>query len=97
MVSLADSPQFFTSTGLSTNLGLINTGEFTHSRSPDHWLIEILSSAKAWGFTIAIILVAFIGKFGGCAVAARYIGFNWREAGAIGGLMSCKGSVWQIL
>ena len=33
-----------------------------------------------------------MGKFGGCAFAARFFaGFNWRESGAIGSLMSCKG------
>jgi len=45
-----------------------------------------------WGYTIAIIVTAFIGKFGGCLLAARYFaGFNWREASTIGSLMSCKG------
>jgi Kef-type K+ transport system membrane component KefB len=48
-----------------------------------------------WAYTVAICAVAFIGKFGGCAVAARLTGFSWREAGAIGSLMSCKGSVLQ--
>ena len=49
-----------------------------------------------WGYTIAIICCAFAGKFGGCALAARYLaGFNWRESGAIGSLMSCKG--WASL
>ncbi len=46
-----------------------------------------------WGFTAAICVLAFIGKFGGCALAARYTGFSWREASTIGTLMSCKGSV----
>lgn len=45
-----------------------------------------------WAYTIAIIFTAFVGKFGGCALAAKYLaGFNWRESGAIGSLMSCKG------
>lgn len=47
-----------------------------------------------WGYTIAIIITAFIGKFGGCMFAAHYAaGFNWRESSAIGSLMSCKGYV----
>jgi len=93
MVTRADSLQYFTFSGLSTDLGLLNTGESIYSRTPN-WLIEILLSGKTWGFTIAVIVIAFIGKFGGCAVAARCIGFSWREASAIGSLMSCKGSVW---
>ena len=55
--------------------------------------MKILSSGTIWGFTIAIIVLAFMGKFGGCTLAARYAGFNWREASTIGSLMSCKGSV----
>ena len=60
----------------------------------DGRLMGNLSSGTIWGFTIAIIVLAFTGKFGGCMLAARYAGFNWREAGTIGSLMSCKGSVW---
>ena len=47
-----------------------------------------------WAYTIAIIFTAFVGKFGGCTIAARYFaGFNWRESSTIGSLMSCKGYV----
>jgi len=41
-----------------------------------------------WGYTVAICVLAFTGKFGGCSLAARYTGFTWREAGTIGSLMS---------
>jgi len=45
-----------------------------------------------------IIGLAYISKFGGCAVAARYgAGFNWRESAAIGSLMSCKGLVELVV
>ncbi|KAH9080283.1 Sodium/hydrogen exchanger family-domain-containing protein [Lactarius deliciosus] len=50
-----------------------------------------------WGFTAAICILAFIGKFGGCALAARYTGFSWREASTIGSLMSCKGLIELIV
>ena len=46
-----------------------------------------------WAFTIAIISLAFFGKFVGCTTAARFSGFAWREASTIGALMSCKGYV----
>ena len=46
-----------------------------------------------WAFTFAIILLSFIGKFGGCAIASRLTGYGWREASTIGALMSCKGLV----
>jgi Kef-type K+ transport system membrane component KefB len=39
-----------------------------------------------------------VGKFGGCAFAARFFaGFNWRESGAIGSLMSCKGYIYFFI
>lgn len=46
-----------------------------------------------WAFTIAIISLAFFGKFTGCTIAARISGFPWRESSTIGALMSCKGYV----
>jgi len=56
--------------------------------------LGMLNDGITWGFTIAIIVTAFIGKFGGCTIAARYVaGFNIREASTIGALMSCKGYV----
>ena len=46
-----------------------------------------------WAFTIAIIVLSFFGKFGGCMIASRLAGCSWRESSAIGALMSCKGFV----
>ena len=67
-----NSLQYFTLSGLNTNLGLLDTG-------------------KTWGYTILICVVAFFAKFLGCFVTAKLCGFNIRESGAIGTLMSCKG------
>ncbi|KAI9447249.1 Sodium/hydrogen exchanger family-domain-containing protein [Russula earlei] len=78
MVSVIFLPLYFTLSGLSTDLGLLNTGTI-------------------WGFTICICVLAFAGKFGGCTLAARYIGFSWREASTIGSLMSCKGLIELIV
>lgn len=72
------SLQYFTISGLNTNLGLLNDG-------------------ITWGFTIAICVLAFTGKFGGCTVAAKSCGFGWRESSTIGALMSCKGLVELIV
>ncbi|KAH8989116.1 Sodium/hydrogen exchanger family-domain-containing protein [Lactarius akahatsu] len=57
----------------------------------------ILLLGTIWGFTAAICILAFIGKFGACALAARYTGFSWREASTIGSLMSCKGLIELIV
>jgi Kef-type K+ transport system membrane component KefB len=79
MVSVIFLPLYFTLSGLSTDLGLLNNG-------------------ITWAYTILIILTAFVSKFGGCTIAARYSsGFNWRESGAIGSLMSCKGLVELVV
>ncbi|KNZ72012.1 K(+)/H(+) antiporter 1 [Termitomyces sp. J132] len=79
MVAIIFLPLYFTLSGLSTNLGLLNNG-------------------ITWAYTIAIVFTAFIGKFGGCSLAAKYAaGFSWRESAAIGSLMSCKGLVELIV
>jgi Kef-type K+ transport system membrane component KefB len=53
--------------------------------------LGLMDNAITWGYTIIICMVAFFSKFVGCYFAAKATGFNWREAGAIGSLMSCKG------
>ncbi|PPQ97543.1 hypothetical protein CVT26_002328 [Gymnopilus dilepis] len=79
LVSIVFLPLYFTLSGLSTDLGLLNNG-------------------ITWGYTIAIIIAAFVGKFGGCTVAAHFVaGFNWRESSTIGSLMSCKGLIELIV
>lgn len=78
MVAIIFLPLYFTLSGLSTNLKLLNNG-------------------ITWAFTIAIICLAFTGKFGGCCLAARFSGFSWRESSTIGALMSCKGLVELIV
>ncbi|CAE7216799.1 unnamed protein product [Rhizoctonia solani] len=59
--------------------------------------LGLLNDGTAWGYTFLIVAVAFFGKFIGCAATARYMGFDTREAGAIGMLMSCKGLVELIV
>lgn len=53
--------------------------------------LGLLNTGEIWGYTILICVVAFFSKFIGCATAAKLAGFNIRESGAIGSLMSCKG------
>jgi Kef-type K+ transport system membrane component KefB len=56
-----------------------------------------LDNGITWGYTIAIIIVAYASKFIGCAIPARLTGFSIRESAAIGTLMSCKGLVELIV
>jgi len=53
--------------------------------------LGLLDNGTTWGYVVLLCVVAFFGKFVGCAAAARANKFNLRESGAIGVLMSCKG------
>ncbi|KAF8214100.1 potassium:hydrogen antiporter [Mycena galopus ATCC 62051] len=59
--------------------------------------LGLLDNGITWGYVFLTCLVAFSSKFVACSVAAFTSGFNWREAGAIGSLMSCKGLVELIV
>ncbi|KAF9564551.1 potassium:hydrogen antiporter [Agrocybe pediades] len=59
--------------------------------------LSLLNEGKDWGYIVLICLVAFSSKFFSCGIAAYCGGFNWRESGAIGSLMSCKGLVELIV
>ena len=55
--------------------------------------LGLLDNGITWGYVVLLCVVAFASKFFACAGAAFAMGFNWREAGAMGSLMSCKGYV----
>ncbi|KZP00154.1 cation/H+ exchanger [Calocera viscosa TUFC12733] len=59
--------------------------------------LGLLDRAVDWGYIVALCVIAFVGKFTGCASVAAFFGFNWRESSAIGTLMSCKGLVELIV
>jgi Kef-type K+ transport system membrane component KefB len=44
-----------------------------------------------WAFCVLVLLAASIGKFGGCAAAARAHRIPWRESAAIGVMMNTRG------
>ncbi|MET0402029.1 MAG: cation:proton antiporter [Cystobacter sp.] len=59
--------------------------------------IGLLNTTDHWLMCGFIILLACLGKFGGSAVAARFTGSSWREAGAIGVLMNTRGLMELIV
>ncbi|KAM0717690.1 hypothetical protein Q7P37_007542 [Cladosporium fusiforme] len=59
--------------------------------------VGLLDNGITWGYTIAVIFVAFFAKFIGATLAARLTGLVWRESFTIGALMSCKGLVELIV
>ena len=53
--------------------------------------IGLINDSYLWKITGLIILVAVIGKFLGSALAARFVGQNWRDSLTIGALMNTRG------
>ncbi len=56
-----------------------------------------LLSAGQWLLCSLILFVAFVGKFGGSAVAARLAGLGWRDAAGLGILMNTRGLMELIV
>lgn len=53
--------------------------------------IGLINDVRLWEVTGLIILVAVSGKFLGSAVAARFVGQNWKDSLTIGALMNTRG------
>jgi Kef-type K+ transport system membrane component KefB len=53
--------------------------------------IGLLNDLYLWQVTGGIVAVAIIGKFAGSAIAARFVGQNWRNSLSIGALMNTRG------
>ncbi len=53
--------------------------------------IGLINDMYLWKITGLIIAVAVIGKFVGSALAARFVGQNWRDSLTIGALMNTRG------
>jgi Kef-type K+ transport system membrane component KefB len=50
----------------------------------------LASAALLMPFAL-ILLSGFAGKYFGCALSMRAVGFGWRESFAVGGLMNARG------
>jgi len=58
----------------------------------------LLSGVDDWRYCGLIVLVATLGKFGGCLTAAKLSGLGWRDSSAIGILMNTRGLMeWIVL
>ncbi len=53
--------------------------------------IGLLNTVDAWMICGGIIVIAVLGKFFGSALAAKYMGFGWRDSFALGILMNTRG------
>ena len=52
--------------------------------------IGTMKGGALWLMCGLVLLVAFVGKFGGCWLAARLNGLRWREASIIGVMMNTR-------
>ena len=59
--------------------------------------IGLINDSYLWQITGLIILVAVIGKFFGSALAAKFVGQNWRDSLTIGALMNTRGLMELIV
>ncbi|NCU02701.1 MAG: cation/H(+) antiporter [Chitinophagaceae bacterium] len=53
--------------------------------------IGLLNDPEIWKLTGIIILIAVAGKFIGSALAAKFMGQNWKDSLSIGALMNTRG------
>ncbi|AHM61806.1 sodium/hydrogen exchanger [Flammeovirgaceae bacterium 311] len=53
--------------------------------------IGLLNDWNLWLVCLLVSLVAIAGKFGGSALAARFVGQSWKESLSIGALMNTRG------
>ncbi len=53
--------------------------------------IGLINTPELWGVCLMLIAVAFFGKLGGCSIAARLVGENWKDSLTIGTLMTTRG------
>lgn len=53
--------------------------------------IGLINDPYLWKVTGFIILVAVVGKFFGSAIAAKFVGQNWKDSLTIGALMNTRG------
>ena len=59
--------------------------------------VGLLNDPYLWKVTGFIILVAVVGKFFGSALAAKFVGQNWRDSLTIGALMNTRGLMELIV
>jgi Kef-type K+ transport system membrane component KefB len=59
--------------------------------------IGLLNDSHLWLVCGMIILTAVVGKFGGSAFAARFVGQSWKDSLALGALMNTRGLMELIV
>jgi len=59
--------------------------------------VGYMRGVQAWLICAIVLLVASVGKFGGCSIAAKLSGLTWREASSVGIMMNTRGLIELIV
>ena len=59
--------------------------------------IDLLTDKSMWGYAVAIIATAVVGKLAGAAFAARATGMKWKDSLGLGVLMNTRGLVELVI
>ena len=59
--------------------------------------VQLIDTPALWRDAAVILAVAIAGKGGASALAARAMGFGWREAGALGVLLNTRGLIELVV
>ena len=59
--------------------------------------LDLLAGGRMWGYVLAIIAIAILGKLAGAALTARASGMAWKDSAALGVLMNTRGLVELVV
>ncbi|MBI3883373.1 MAG: cation:proton antiporter [Sphingobacteriales bacterium] len=59
--------------------------------------IGLLSEGHLWAYCGLIIFIAVLGKLGGSSIAAKLVGYSWKDSFSIGTLMNTRGLMELIV
>jgi Kef-type K+ transport system membrane component KefB len=59
--------------------------------------IDVLTNKSMWGYAVAIIATAVVGKLAGAAFTAKATGTNWKDSFGLGVLMNTRGLVELVI
>lgn len=59
--------------------------------------IDLLTGKSMWGYTLAIVATAVLGKLAGAALTAKATGMTWRDSLALGVLLNTRGLVELVI
>jgi Kef-type K+ transport system membrane component KefB len=59
--------------------------------------IDLLTDRSSWGYAVAIVATAVLGKLAGAALTAKTTGMSWKDSFGLGVLMNTRGLVELVV